>query len=81
MTDEELIETFWKVRDAQSAYFAAKRANTPDWQSKLDEARSLERAVDAERKRRNKPKGKTLFDTLDEWDEPATERQLRATGE
>ena len=68
MTDEELLTALLKMREAQRG--RDQRAT-----------RETEAIVDAMIHLRNKPKGKTLFDTLDEWDEPATERQLRATSE
>lgn len=71
MTDEELLATVKEMRDLQHRFFGGEK--TADV---VGAAKRLERAVDDEFKRREKPKGKTLFDMIDEFDEPITERQL-----
>lgn len=66
MTDADLIDVVWQMREAQKEYFRDRtRVN-------LDYAEELERVVDDEFERRAKPPGKTLFDLIDEFDAPPT---------
>lgn len=75
MTDQELLATVKEMRAHQRAYFSSRSP------AELEAAKRAERLVDEEFKRREKPKGRTLFDQIDEWDEPANDRQLGADRE
>lgn len=64
MTDEELIGTVWRLLDEQKRYLATKEPLA------LATARELADVLWDERKRRTPPKGKSLFEQIDDWDEP-----------
>lgn len=73
MTEVEFEGLVRDMRDAQKSYF---RSRSPEV---LERAKVTERAVDEELKRRaetRKPRAKSLFDAIDEYDQPPTKRQL-----
>jgi len=73
MTDAELIAAVAQMRGYQREYFRTRNAGH------LAAAKEMESRVDEELRRRadaGRPKPKTLFEMIDEFDEPPTERQL-----
>lgn len=74
MTEGEFEDAVREVRRLQKLLSGGQK--TPEV---VAEAERAERRVDDELRRREESwaaKPKTLFDSIDEWDEPPTERQL-----